>query len=91
MQVDSGGGQALLCLFRSNGTDSLRAREKMGSQAEAPAPLIRKSLCITVGQALPPANSELTPIFLRALRLRESVPFWIVTLPIAESILVHDR
>jgi hypothetical protein len=29
----------------------------MGSQAKAPAPLDRTSLCVNVGQALPPANS----------------------------------
>src|SRR5476649_2053508 len=28
----------------------------MDSQAKAPAPLDRKSLCVNVGQALPPAN-----------------------------------
>ena len=34
------------------GTDSPGSCEKIGSQAKAPAPLIRKPLCITVGQAL---------------------------------------
>jgi hypothetical protein len=33
---------------------SLRSCEKIGSQAKAPAPLDRKSLCVNVGQALSP-------------------------------------
>jgi len=41
----------------------------MGSQAKVPAPLDREALCITMGQALPPANFELMPIFPRALTL----------------------
>jgi hypothetical protein len=44
----------------------------MGSQAKAPAPLDRKPFSVTVGQALPPANSDHMPIFSRLLR--ESVP-----------------
>ncbi len=38
-------------------------RTATGSQAKAPAPLDRKSLCVSVGQALSPANSELVSIF----------------------------
>jgi hypothetical protein len=52
---------------------TVRAREKKGSPAKAPAPPDRKSLYVTVGQALLPANSERMPIFSRVLR--ESVPF----------------
>jgi len=47
----------------------LRACEKIGSQAKAPAPPDRKSLRVNVGQALPPANSALIPIFSRLLTL----------------------
>jgi hypothetical protein len=39
-------------------TDSLRAREKIGSQAKALAPLNRKSLGINVGQTLSSANAD---------------------------------
>jgi hypothetical protein len=42
--------------------------EKIGSQAKAPAPLDRMSLCVNVGQALSPADSALMPIFSQALR-----------------------
>jgi hypothetical protein len=38
----------------------------MGSQAKAPAPLNRKSLCVNVGQTLSSANSVLMPIFFTA-------------------------
>ena len=48
----------------------MRIREKIGSQAKAPAPLIRKSLCVNVGQALSPANPALVPILSRILRIR---------------------
>jgi hypothetical protein len=35
----------------------------MGSQAKAPAPLNRESLCVNVGQTLSSANPALIPIF----------------------------
>jgi hypothetical protein len=52
----------------------IRASEKIGSQAKAPAPPDRKSLCVNVGQALSPANCALMPIFSRLLW--ESVPLF---------------
>jgi hypothetical protein len=53
----------------------VRSREKIGSQAKAPAPLIRKPLSVSVGQALSPANSDLIPI--SSQLLRESVPLFL--------------
>ena len=60
---------------RSNraATVSVRSCEKIGSQAKAPAPLNRKSLCVNVGQTLPSANPARLPIFSQLLRLREPV------------------
>jgi hypothetical protein len=37
------------------------------SRNAPPAPLIRKSLCVNVGQALSPANPALVPILSRLL------------------------
>ncbi len=54
-------------------TVSVRSCEKIGSQAKAPAPLNRKSLCVNVGQTLPSANPARLPIFSQLLRLREPV------------------
>ncbi len=55
---------------RSNraATVSVRSCEKIGSQAKAPAPLNRKSLCVNVGQTLPSANPARLPIFSQLLR-----------------------
>jgi ribosome biogenesis GTPase len=49
-------------------TATVRSREKIGSQAKAPAPLNRKSLRVNVGQTLPSANPVPTPILSRLLR-----------------------
>ena len=48
-------------------TVSVRSCEKIGSQAKAPAPLNRKSLCVNVGQTLPSANPARLPIFSQLL------------------------
>ena len=47
---------------------TVRSCEKIGSQAKAPAPLNRKSLCVNVGQTLPSANPARVPIFSQLLR-----------------------
>jgi len=64
------GGSATNDRYR---TATVRIREKIGSQAKAPVPLIRKSLCVNLGQALSPANPALVPILSRILR--ETVPW----------------
>ncbi len=48
-------------------TASVRSCEKIGSQAKAPAPLNRKSLCVNVGQTLPSANPAPVPFFSQLL------------------------
>ena len=57
-------------LRECNRAAAVRVREKIGSQAKAPAQLIRKSLCVSVGQTLSSANPALLPIFPQTLSHR---------------------
>src|SRR4249920_2982495 len=60
---------AVSALLRARSLDKveLRSCEKIGWQAEAPAPPKRKRLRINVGQTLSSVNLEMLPIFSRLL------------------------
>jgi folate-dependent phosphoribosylglycinamide formyltransferase PurN len=53
----------------------VRSREKIGWQAEAPAPQKGKSLRTNVGQALSPVNPVISAFFSRILRERFLSPY----------------